>query len=174
MNAPRAAFDAYQRVLTSYAGALHTVRKTSGGDVVSTFDVPYDAASGLMDSVARAAFVGAQSWAWTRLHDQAAGGRHITQGTTGNQPDGGITGTQFSLNGRAAADFIPAGSHRLSRADALGLSGGVALTMFAEIKADTLAAVRFPCGLGNSGVARNDFSVGFVDPTIIFITIGGS
>lgn len=173
-NAPRAAYDMHQRVLTTYTGALHTVRKTTGGDTTTTHDVPYAAATNVVDTADRAAFVGSESWAVTRVLDQAAGARHLTQATGSAQPAGGTTGTGVTINGRAAIDTTPGSSQRLQRSDALGLSGAVALTIFCEMKADAIGAFLAAVAIGDRGTTNGCLEISFTTPTALFIGISGA
>lgn len=173
-NAPRAAYDVHQRVLTTYTGALHTVRKTTGGDTVTTHDVPYAVATNTLDTADRATFVGAQSWSVTKVFDQASGARPLTQGTGSAQPVGGTTGTGVTINSRSAIDTTPGSSQRLERADALGLSGAVAVTMFCELKADAIGGSMAPCGIGDNGTTSREFAILFNSPTTVFVNIAGA
>lgn len=132
---PRAAYSDWRRLLTTYTGPLIRVRKTTGGDTTTQHDVPYAAATNLLDTADLAAFVGSESWAVVTRYDQATGARNVTQATDANQPSGGVAGVASKIATRHAADFDGT-NDALRRADALGLSGATGLTVYAGYAAD--------------------------------------
>lgn len=140
-TAPLAAYSSRRKVRAAYAGSAETIRKTTGGDTATTQAIGF-ASDNSYDSAARNAFVGAQSWAITTRHDQAAGARNVTNATGASQPIGGTTGTPKLINGAQAAEYVP-DTHTLSRADAHGLTGAQSITYYVEFTADTVAAARY-------------------------------
>lgn len=146
--APRAVWYKPRRLLTSYTGPLVRVRKTTGGDTTTQHDVPYVAATGLLDEVDQAAFVGSESWADVTAYDQTSGARNITNATAAKQPIGGTTGAGVTLSSLPSADFDGTDDY-WTRADALGLSGATALTLWVDCSYDTVAGL--PISIGSSG-----------------------
>lgn len=143
---PRAAWGT-ERLLSSYSGDLYTVRKTTGGDTVSTHDVPYDPATNADDTASLVGFVGSESWVHTRWFDQVSA-RHLTQAVAITQPRGGAAGAADVVGPQRAAKF-DGSNDDLARADALGLSGAVSLTVHVRFAHDgSFPFVQVPLSLG--------------------------
>lgn len=134
--APLAAWGT-ERLLAAYATAspLYKVRKTTGGDTVTTQDIASAAATDLDDTGALATFVGAQSWAHTQWFDQCAGARPLSQAVGAAQPVGGTTGTPVAISSRRAADFDGAAQF-LTRGDSLGMSGAQSVSAHVRFQLD--------------------------------------
>lgn len=158
---PRAAYSDWRRLLSSYTGPLNRIRKTSGGDTTTEHDVPYVAASNLLDSADQATFVGSESWAVVTRRDQTAGARNVTNATAAQQPVGGTSGTASKILTRDAANFVRASSHRLRRTDSLGLSGATALTVFVEVLPASVPANSYIVSLG-TGTTNQMFALAFI------------
>ena len=144
VTAPTGAWSMWRRVLSSYAGALIRVRTASGAE----HDIGYVPATNLLDAEALALAVGVESWTLAAVYDQSGNARDIGQSTVAQQPIGGVAGVAELLGGAPAADF--ANPRRLERADALGLSGPTALSLYVDVGIDTTSATRPLIALGTN------------------------
>jgi hypothetical protein len=167
-SAPRAAYSCFRALLVSYSGPLIRVRKTSGGDTTTEHDVP-QTASRVANLVDLAAFVGAESWVIVTIYDQTTGARHLTIATTTKQPKGGTTGTAVPISGNLAGDYDGT-DDQLSRADALGLSGAIAMSIWMDATFDN-TTVRIPIGLGADSVGGTAFILAVLTSTSYRISI---
>jgi hypothetical protein len=151
-SAPRACYSIRRRLLTTYTGPLIRVRKTTGGDTTTETDIGYAAATNALDLVALAAAVGSESWAIVTVYDQTTGARNITNATAANQPLGGTAGVGVTLSGFPAAD-LDGTNDRWARADALGLSGDIAMSLWVDCDFDTVDGLPISIGTNNTSQA---------------------
>lgn len=95
------AWSVARRLLTSYAGSLINVRRSSDN---TAQDIGY-AAGGLLDTASLAAFVGANNGYIVKIYDQSGAGKDAIQSTSGSQPTIVNSGTLNTLSGKPCAIF---------------------------------------------------------------------
>lgn len=171
-DTPRAAYSQRRRLVSTYAlgSPLVRVRKTTGGDTTTEQDIGFVAATGLRDEAALAAFVGSESWVVVTTYDQMTGARPVTNATAANQPTGGTAGAAVTLSGFPAADLDGVNDY-WARADALGLSGAVALSMWVDCTYDAMTGLPIAIGTNAAGTV---FYIHNNSNTLLKIAIVGS
>lgn len=117
-SAVQAAYSVSERLLSSWAGPLFTVRRASDS---ATKDIGTDA-YGVCDTAALAAFCSGTTGYVTKVYDQSGNGRDVTQATAANQPTIYASGS-VQMDGAGNIAMLFAGQQHLARADACGISG---------------------------------------------------
>lgn len=144
------AWSVARRLLTSYAGSLIRVRRSSDN---TEQDIGY-AADGSLDTTALLAFVGAGNGFVTRVYDQT-GSKHFINTTAANQPRIVNAGSLVTIgsNSKPAMEVVTDNVQRMATAAFTALTG-TSMTMAAYMRIMTFAtAGRL---IGGCQLAQND------------------
>jgi len=141
-----AAFSLCERLRLAYRGPLLTVRRSSDN---ATLDIGAIPTTGKLNRLQLLGFCGAGNGFVTKLWDHSGSGRHLTQGTTSLQSQIVSSGALLTMGTRTPTTSFDGADDRLTRADALGLTGSPALTIASTFKLDS--ANRGPRGIWGLG-----------------------
>jgi hypothetical protein len=150
---PRALWSVWRRLLSTYHGPLIRVALASNPSVLQS-DIGFNPSTNLLDTPSLQSFVGVESWDIIAVYSQRLGYDVTVTGAGAMAPDGGTSGAIITSGGHPAADFVPANGIKLKYANALDLSGSVALTLWNDFTVDTTNVERIIINMGaNSALA---------------------
>lgn len=131
----------FARLLSSYTGNLAQVRETGGS---TSANIGYSPATGLLDTAALAAHVGANNGFVAQVHGQA-NSRHLLQATSGAQPRIVNAGTNVTIGTEGVAMEVVANDTQRMVTGSVTAYTGIPLTMMA-VHVGVNAAVNYGRG----------------------------
>ena len=168
-----AAFSLVERLRLAYRGPLVTVRRSSDN---ATLDIGAIANTGKLNRLQLLSFCGAGNGFVTKLWDQSGSGKHITQSTTSFQPQIVSSGALLTIGTKTPVASFDGTDDRLTRSDALGLTGSPAMTIAAAALIDLTdrGSAKTSWGIGSSGVTGSQRFALYMQGTLFSQDYGGS
>lgn len=150
-GAALAAYSVHMRLSSTYAGSAFRVRRSSDNTEQDIGFVGF-----YIDTASLLSFVGAGNGFIRTLYDQSGNTRDLGNATAGQQPQIVSSGAVLTMGPGIPGMSFDGSDDRLSRADAMGLTGSPALTILSTFKLDSAnRGPRGMWGIGATTVSNN-------------------
>lgn len=171
IGAALGAYSFHMKLNSAYSGSAFRVRRSSDNTEQDIGFVGY-----YVDIPSLLSFCGAGNGFIRTLYDQSGNGRDLGNATTAQQPQIVSSGSLLTIGPGIPTASFDGSDDKLTRADAMGLTGSPAMTIAATAQIDLTdrGSAKTAWGIGSSGGTANQRFALYMQGTTFSQDYGGS